>query len=761
MKEILRPILTKAEEYTEIPEPLKGFPRQDNRPGYEMARDRLINEINDIENKINCLDSKYVMSNVILNLQMRIDRSAKSDHPTSFLKGMGIKQVGTKKWVQQEKNKKGDVTKKIGKDIFIMTNKSNLTNIKSLLNTNSLQEKDKDTIRSFEKLYIDDHNNALKLFSSEWDCGRVEVILHPYYDEEEQMFEKFKKLLVENGVNLETMRTKQYEKGPRFISVLVNKEALNAIKQFNPLRSVHPLKFRSVNSDTLTDEGRRIPELADNEFIPEVTVGIFDGGITTNHKILSKYVVEHDLSSEPKNDEEVVHGDAVAGMILFGNLKDHLGHNLPTPSVKVESYRVLPLKDKNDIDLYEIIDYIEKVAIERPDIKVFNLSLGPEGPIEDDLISRFTYSIDRLSKDGKRIFVVAVGNDGEYDDELGRIQAPSDTVNNIAVGGYAVKENSIIRAPYSCFGDGREGAKVKPDVVEYSGTEEEKLYFVGPNDYIYYGCGTSFASPVVSRKLAEIIGYSSIASPRTAKALMIQTSEHPCGRPDKFLGYGAAREDYLDILECTENKITVLYENYLFKAKRAKLRIPFVEGLNFNGKVEFSWTICVSTDVDPSDADDYTNMSIEDTFYPNSYKYKYKYPLNNKTKTINIKKDPQIAKDYDKLGWEKPQMPISKSNTDKKYLTEQERREDFKWDTVMKKSSGFMQYKQIQEPYIIIHALSRDKENDKEDRLYYSVALTIEYKDCKESVYKETIKQFHLLEQAEVVNINEIMIENK
>lgn len=764
MKKVLRPILTKAEEYNDIPDPQKGNPRSDNRPSYEVARNRLVDEIINIEQMLDTIPSEYIMDDVVLSLRMRIDRSSKSDHPTKFLKGMKLKEIGTKKWSKVEKQQNNIEKTKFGKDIFVLTNRQDLYDFKKFLEEDLLDDSNKDTIRSIENLYLDDHSNILKSFNSEWSAGRVEVILHPFLDldKEDDMLIKFSDLLEKNNVDLSKIKIKKYEKGPIFISMIIDINILNNIKLFNPLRTIHPLIFRGVNCETLESEediDYEMPKISENEFVPDVTIGMFDGGITSNHKVLSRYVIERNLTNEPKNYDAICHGNAVAGVMLFGDLKEITSETLPIPTVKVESFRVFPLKDNNDIDLYEIIDYIEEVVPKRPDIKVFNLSFGPVGPIEDDIISRFTYSLDRLSKDGERIFVIAVGNDGEYDNELGRIQAPADTVNNIAVGGYTFENGNIIRAPYSCFGDGREGAKVKPDVMEYGGDDYNRMHFLSPEDNKkLYGSGTSFAAPSVSRKLAEILGYSSIQSPRTAKALMIQTSDHPNGRPDKYLGFGVVKKNYMDILECDTNKVTFLYESNLLKAKRAKIKIPFVKDLDFKGKVEISWTICVNTDIDPSDSDDYTNMSIEDTFYPNAYKYRYTHPNTSKTKIMHNIKDEELISEYEDVGWNKSSMPVSKSNANKKYLTEQERRENFKWDTVMKKSSGPMQYKGVEDPFIIIHALSRDKGNIREDRLHYSIALTIEYIDCKENVYEETVKEYSLLEKAQITNINEIMI---
>ena len=770
MREILKPILTHAEAYNDVEKHSPGGPKLDKRPTYEVAKVRLINEIEDIELKINEGSSKYIIDDVVLNLRMRVDRSSKSEHPHRLLRNINVKEIGTKKWSKKEikinskKNTKKEEVK-FGKDIFLKVSKKNLHIFKKMLKNDLLDDADKDTIRSIDSFYYDDHRNILNSFNEEWESGRIEVILHPFYEDNDKMLEKFFEILREINVDLANIRMKQYDDGPIFISMKANRNTIDTIAPFNPLRSIHPLQFRSINESNLVSDSKELLnnlKLSDSTFEPSVTVGVFDGGIPSDHPILKRFVKETDLSILPKDEESIKHGLAVCSALLFDDLKNLENNILPYPTVNIESFRVLPLKDSNDVDLYEIIDYIEEIVPKRKDIKVFNLSLGPWGPIEDDSITRFTYSLDKLSKDGDRIFVVAVGNEGEASYGQGRIQAPADSVNNIAVGCYCYDDNkNIVRASYSCYGDGREGAKVKPDVVEYGGTSECNMKFIGlETNEVLYDSGTSYAAPIVSRKIAEILGYTSIKSPLTSKALLIQTSNHPNNKPDKHLGYGVVKDNYLDILECENNKITVIYESSLLRAKKAKLMIPLVKELDFKGKVEISWTICVNTDVDSKDTDDYTNMSILDTFYPNKNKYLFTHPNTSKSKTIDIAKNPELANEYYEIGWKKASKPKSKSHNGFKYLTEQELRNDFKWDTVIKRTSGKIKYNDLAEPYIVIHALSRDKESIIEDKVSYSIALTIEYIDCEEDVYNKTINRYSLLEKAEVEVVNEIRLKN-
>lgn len=766
MKKILRPILTNAHAYNESEPYRKTPPGKDKRLSYEENKKILIGEITSIENDIKNYPEKFIMDDVIINLRMRIDRSSKSYHPTKLLRDISVKEVGTKKWGKQyvkKKKNKEEVEWKFGKDIFIMINKNNLKSFKESLIKDSLDDSDKDAIRSIDCLYYDKHDNILNSFDDKWESGRIEIVLHPYFQKDKEMLDKFYELLKEAKADLSSIKIKQYNDGPTFISMKANKKIVKSIAPFNPLRSIHPLKFRNLDDVSTSDTNVCNYTIQEGNSKPSVTVGVFDGGIPSNHPILEPYVDEVNLTTLAKSNEDIMHGTAVCSALLFGDLKNIKGNILPIPTVKVESFRVLPLTDPNDIDLYEIIDNIEKMVPTKKDIKVYNISLGPVGPIEDDIISRFTYAIDRLSKDGERIFVVAVGNDGHLDDGLGRIQSPADSVNNIAVGCYDYdNEGKIIRADYSCYGDGREGAKVKPDIVEYGGSSSCNMKFIGLDGMSsLYGIGTSFAAPIVARKLAEILGYSSIKSPLTSKALMIQSSDHPNTKPDKYLGYGVVKNNYLDMLECSKNKITVIYESSLLKGKMAKLAIPLVKNLNFDGRVKISWTICVNTSANNRDADDYTDMSIKDTFYPNVNKFTFTHPNTGKKRSIDILKDSEEAKLLYDTGWEQSGTPKSSSNTTLKYSTEQELRKDFKWDTVTKRTSGKVKFDDLNEPYIVIHALSRDREDIESDTIQYSIALTIEYIKCKEDVYEKTLEEYPLLQQAEIEIANEVRIENR
>jgi hypothetical protein len=60
-------------------------------------------------------------------------------------------------------------------------------------------------------------------------------------------------------------------------------------------------------------------------------------------------------------------------------------------------------------------------------------------------------------------------------------------VNVLGVGAYTYHAGgSKIRAPYSCVGSGREGTKVKPDILEFGGSFDRPFCLAGlqPNSLV-------------------------------------------------------------------------------------------------------------------------------------------------------------------------------------------------------------------------------------------------------------------------------------
>lgn len=759
MSENFRPILGNGKEYVTPYQKKIGAPKKDTRPSYSEASKKLLSEISQVKEQINKTPQEYRMEEIVINLKMNVDYSSKSYHPRTLINQSDAIEVGSKKWTKKVISN-GKEKNKIGKNIFLRINEEKLIYLENLLNQQEEQllKGFIDDVRSIEEFYFDDHKEFVDIFGEDWIAGRTEIVIHPQDSLEGDVVERLLHLIDKYGGDSSKAKVRSYNPGPIFISAYLEKETLMKIMPFNPIRTVHPFEFRGLPRTRGALTNFSLPLTNDSTQKSPITVGIFDGGVDENISLLKNYVVEHNPISTPKHPEYMQHGIGVAGAALFGDLSNYSSKNiLPIPSVNIESFRVFPLSDPKDIDLYEVIDIIEKVVPQNPHIKVFNLSLGPYGPIEDDYVSRFTYVIDKLSEDNKRWFSIAVGNDGDMKDKDDcRIQAPSDSVNNIGVGAYSYSDSEIVRAPYSCIGDGREGGKVKPDILELGGCDKNPLHLIGVDGQNkWFAAGTSFAAPIIASKGAEVMGRCNTVDPLLSRVLLIHSAKHPKGKHDQEHGYGIVPKDIDEILGCTGNRVTVTYQGSIRPTKFAKLDIPFIDYLNYSGKIEVEWTIGIVTKTNSLNTEDYTLSCLEDTFYPNSNIYSLRPPKGS-SKNLHILNEKEEISRLQDLGWKMSKAPVADSRNKNKYRTEQERKSDFKWDTIMKRKVIFSKYEQLDQPYLVLHAMERGDNSG--EFVNYSVAVSVKYCDYKGDAYRETLKTYNKLQALKVRNINEILV---
>lgn len=755
-----RPILTKGEEYLEVIKKNHSNP-QGEKPELEIIRQKIFSDIEEALEKVEKIDSHYLMKELVINLRMNLAYGAKSYHPTELIKYIGAEDIGSKKYfreVYNEKLKKEEL--KIGKEIFLKLSKEKLEKFKSYISTENevdgLKSKIKENIQCLDSLFLDSHSEIYEKFIGENTVNTLEIVLHPFNEENILLIKKIKETFLNYEGEEKSIKYKTYPSGVTFVSVKIkNKETVEELLKYNGIRTINKLNFRGIPYIRSIDN-RSLPFPPQIREKSKIKVGVFDGGVLTDCDYFKDFVNENNPCKKVDGAEieSLSHGTGVVGAILYGDLTKYKRFDtLKTPIVNVESFKVLPLSDNNDIDLYEIIDKIEEVIPKYKDeIKVYNLSLGPVGAIDDDNISRFTYAIDELSKDGDILFVVAVGNDGELKNGLGRIQSPSDSVNCLGIGSYCFsEEGKEIRASYSCYGDGREGSKVKPDLLEFGGDSENPFQLISfDKKNVSMSCGTSFATPLISAKAAEIIGRFNLGNPLIAKNLLIHTAKINGTNSDKLHGHGFALGEVDEILYCTQNKVTVTYQSKIQPKKSVKIPIPFVKGHNFKGKIKIDWTITTAVDIDAKNTEDYTLACIEDTFYPHSKKYK----IGNKI--VNLDTEQEKIKLAQEEGL-KLRGPNTYSNSKTKYRTEEERKSDFKWDTVVKRSTNSMLNTSLEDPYIVLHAMER---YNSFDYINYSIVVTIHYLKCDEDMYELTLKKYNKLEVSSIRTVNEVIIKN-
>lgn len=536
-------------------------------------------------------------------------------------------------------------------------------------------------------------------------------------------------------------------------------------QKYNPLRSIKPMRDDWEEQIRVSSMIAPAPKLPDNIMRSSIKVGVFDGGVQSGTKLLDPYVENYDMVRAEPTEASLDHGANVCGAVLYGTgLVGKMETDIvDNPVVSVESFRVFPAAKTNnpeaDYQMYTTIDIIEKVVTERPDIRIYNLSFGPRGAIFDDEINRFTYVCDRLTyavDDGEinPLFCIAAGNDGTLESPFNRVQSPADMVNGLAVGAYTLSPlNDKYRAPYSCVGPGREGAKIKPDILEFGGYTDRPFISTKSGNLIMGTAGTSLAAPVVAGKIGRLMAASDQIVPHLGRALLIHSAESQGLEGNVENGFGFCLDGVEDILNCSDNKVTILYEGEITSSATVKLPI-FAPGISeIHGNADIKWTICTVVNPNINDPDAYTNNCIEDTFYPNDMRFPFRKGTSEKK--LNLLKDADIvvARELIKEGYIKSELPVSRPA--KKHFAEADlRNSDFKWDTIIRKDVR-MRCSSLLNPFISLHAIGRDEYEH--EKIKYFVVITIDIPNFKGSLYDQILQTYDNLLPIQIQNVNRIM----
>jgi hypothetical protein len=758
-----RPIIAHGELYVE-PIVKKGsggpkiIPHQ-----YEVAKLKTIENVDRILQQIQQRDEIFLNEKIVcVRLEPKFE--AKSYVPDGLLLNENMTIVGGRKYsFVNDANEEQPA-----KLYFLKTDDAGISKIKqTLLSGNKeRQEKWRNQIGSIRSLDLLSPNEKILGFSDDWDSGTVEVILHPLQNELDEMIELF---LSTSGILKENTRINTYEDGLTFISAKCGRAELEKMKSLNPLRAVHPLGRVKI-SPLRTISGIEAPLPPQSNKKSSIVVGVFDGGADDTLPLLKGYVKTTDCAVIAPNENYLSHGTAVCGAVLHGNLAGkNKFYPLQTPYVSVESFRVLPIQDKADFELYEAIDEIEKIVSGRRDLKLCNVSFGPRGAIIDDSINRFTYVLDQLTYDVSEgevnpLFCVAAGNDGDLPEPFNRVQSPADMVNGLGVGAYTLTtvDGSKIRAAYSCVGRGREGAKIKPDLLDFGGSIDRPFVLVGSKpDSLATSYGTSFASPYTVHKIGKLMAKSDNIAPHLGRTLLIHTARFNKKFTLDEQGHGFCLEDVDEILSCDDKKVTILYSGLLEPAQIVNLPI-FAPNINsIKGMVNISWTITTIVAPYANDPDAYTNDCIDDVFIPHTDVFKYtkedsktQKPL---TKRLNLCKAADIEREQILLAEGYKRSPFPMSCTPKSFRSEDDLRvKDYKWDTVIKKHQR-MRGSSLRNPYLTLQAIDRNGFNAQS--IKYHVAVSIEAQSYTGSLYDAILQTYKNLAPITLRNINRIMVD--
>lgn len=316
--------------------------------------------------------------------------------------------------------------------------------------------------------------------------------------------------------------------------------------------------------------------------------------------------VEYVNEDIPKMSDDYSHGTAVSSIIVDGpqinpELDDGCGR------FRVKHFGVAI---GSKFSSFSIMKSIRLAVKENPHIKVWNISLGSSLEVNPNFISPEAAELDKIQSEYDVVFVIA-GTNGQCTNYTPmKIGAPADSINSIVVN--AVNSN---KEPVSYR---RVGPVLsffyKPDISYYGGDINDKIK-VYSNNSICTTCGTSFAAPWISRKMAylmQVLGFNR----EVAKALLIDAAAGWDRKDSKLCdtGYGVVPINIKDIVSSNNDEIKFIFSGATENYETSAYNIPIP--LNSEAKYPFITraTLCYYPKCSRNQGVDYTSTEINFQF---------------------------------------------------------------------------------------------------------------------------------------------------
>jgi hypothetical protein len=131
-----------------------------------------------------------------------------------------------------------------------------------------------------------------------------------------------------------------------------------------------------------------------------------------------------------------------------------------------------------------------------------------------------------------------------------------------------------------------------------------------------------------------------------------------------------------------------VYDQELARGRGVALRFPLPKGLPANTPVEIEWTLSFSTDVDTTDAVDYTACGLEVQFRPHELLREVRDPIapkDAKPIVLHLERDKKRVEEAFRAGWRVPDLPPAGPEW-RRYRNEKQLRLAGKWETTIRGS---------------------------------------------------------------------------
>lgn len=353
-----------------------------------------------------------------------------------------------------------------------------------------------------------------------------------------------------------------------------------------------------------------IPRPLGSEPIVGVIDTLFDERVSFNDWVEHENMLNEDFFSH-NGPSAYGHGTAVTSLIVCGHVLN------PELDDGCGFFRVKHFGVSNGSNLHylTLIDHIRKIIKDNPMIKVWNLALGSSYPIQEDSVSLLASELDNLQNENDVIFVIAGTNldkniDGTTNHLIGM---PADSINSLVVNSVDKKGRP---ASYS-----RKGPVLdyftKPDLACRGGETNEKVKVVScwneklGDDDIRAVCGTSFATPWISRKLAYLIHTMKLRKEEAKALLLDSTQSWNCPIKRDFLrGHGIVPQRIESIVNVPDDEIRFILtgEAESYETKALTIPVPFSsKGYPFVARATLSYC----PECDKNQGVDYTNTEMD------------------------------------------------------------------------------------------------------------------------------------------------------
>jgi hypothetical protein len=391
------------------------------------------------------------------------------------------------------------------------------------------------------------------------------------------------------------------------------------------------ISFDELGDSAVSDLPIKVPE-AGKDY---PTIGVLDSGIAPIER-LKPWLLPDSFTVYPESKIDRGHGTFVAGIIVYGDGLE--GKTLTGLNGCYLYDAVVMPKESEKVDLDELIDNITRAIQGRPDIKVWNLSIGTRTECNPLKFSKFGIALDEIQRRYDVIISKSAGNCSNFlqrpPQPVQRVSESADTLRAIVVGSLAHAKNLHDMAeinnpsPFSRVGKGPCFIN-KPDLVHYGGNAGTDAYgrlkkngvssFTVTNS-IASDIGTSFSTPRVSSILGGIEGsIDEPYDPLLIKALAIHSARYPVEltlRPSEKLrqaGFGIPAQ-INDIIYNSTDEITLILQDNLEKGQYIEISdFPFPLSMVENGYYygEILVTLVASPLVDPNNGIEYCQSNIE------------------------------------------------------------------------------------------------------------------------------------------------------